>query len=134
MAVTVVIHATGLTVLLRLFNRKAIPSPLRFWPSTWFLIRITWMLIFIHLIEIVIWGVFYWLQGCMPDRESAFYFAGVTYTTVGYGDLLLPLQWRIMGPIEGLTGILMCGLSTSAFFMIVSRLLQRQGTDENSHQ
>jgi hypothetical protein len=46
----------------------------------------------------------------------------VTYTTVGYGDLVLPEQWRLLGPVEGLTGILMCGLSTGFFFALVSRL------------
>jgi hypothetical protein len=41
---------------------------------------------------------------------------------LGYGDLLLPEPCRLLAPIEGLTGILMCGLSTGVFFIIVSRL------------
>ena len=45
----------------------------------------------------------------------------VTYTTVGYGDLVLPQEWRLLGPVEGLTGILMCGLSTGFFFAVVSK-------------
>ena len=51
----------------------------------------------------------------------AVYFAGVTYTTVGYGDLLLPKEWQLFGPLEGLTGILMCGLSTAFFFAVLSK-------------
>ena len=47
----------------------------------------------------------------------------VTYTTVGYGDLVLPQEWRLVGAVEGLTGILMCGLSTGLFFAVVSKLL-----------
>ena len=74
--------------------------------------------------EIVIWALFYWWQACLPDVESSFYFSGVTYTTVGYGDLVLPKEWRLIGSVEGLTGILMCGWSTGFFFAIVNRLYE----------
>lgn len=121
-ALTVSVHAVGLTLMLKVFIRTSSLPPLRFWRVTWFLIRVAWCLILIHLVDISVWGLFYLWQGCMPDRESAFYFAGVTYATVGYGDLVLPHKWRMLGPIEGLTGILMCGLSTGLFFAIVARL------------
>ena len=40
----------------------------------------------------------------MPDLTSALYFSAVTYTTTGYGDLVLPDTWRLVGGIEALTG------------------------------
>ena len=86
-------------------------------------IRVTWWLILIHLVEISVWGLFYFWKGCLPDAESAFYFSAVTYTTIGYGDLVLSEPWRMLGPIEGLIGILMCGLSTAIFFAMISRIL-----------
>ena len=64
--------------------------------------------------------MFYLWAGCLPDAESAFYSSGVTYATVGYGDLVLPQPWRMLGPVEGLTGILMCGLSTGFFFAFLA--------------
>jgi hypothetical protein len=118
---TVAVHAIGLVVLLKVFMKPVTSPPTGFWPVTWLLVRVTWCLIFIHLIEILVWGMFFYRQNCLPDAESAFYFAGVTYTTVGYGDLVLPKAWRMLGPIEGLTGILMCGLSTGFFFAVVNK-------------
>ena len=56
--------------------------------------------------------------------EAALYFSAVTYTTTGYGDLVLPQAWRLVGAIEALTGILMCGLSTGFFFAVVSRMFR----------
>jgi len=58
----------------------------------------------------------------MPDLASALYFSAVTYTTTGYGDLLLPKEWRLIGGVEALTGILMCGWSTAFFFIVASKL------------
>ena len=58
----------------------------------------------------------------MPDLSSAFYFSAVTYTTTGYGDLVLPKEWRLVGGVEALTGILMCGLSTGFFFAVFAKV------------
>jgi hypothetical protein len=79
-------------------------------------------LILSHGVEISIWALFYWWEGCLPDAESAFYFSSVTYTTIGYGDVVLLKPWRILSAIEGVTGILMCGLSASVFFATVNRI------------
>ena len=107
-----------------------------FRPVTAIVIGLTCWLILIHLSEISVWGLFYFWQGCLPDAESAFYFSGVTYTTVGYGDLVLPKPWRIFAPLEAITGILMCGVSTGLFFALVTRWhsnwLQRR-TESESH-
>ncbi len=125
-AVTVLIHAAGLGMVLAHGLHSPARTDTRFWPITRLLIRIAWLLIVIHLIEIVVWGLFFWWQECLPDAESSFYFSGVTYATLGYGDLLLPKEWRMFGPLEALTGSLMVGLSIAFFFVIVSKsVLQR---------
>jgi hypothetical protein len=56
----------------------------------------------------------------------------VTYTTTGYGDLVLPPEWRLVGGIEALTGILMCGLSTGFFFAVVGRVYQGSSNRQES--
>ena len=125
-AATVMIHAAGLAALLSHVLRSPERPDTRFWPVTWLLIRVAWLLILLHLLEIAIWALFFWWQRCLPDLESAFYFSGVTYATLGYGDLLLPKEWRMFGPLEALTGTLMCGLSIAFFFAVLSRkFLQR---------
>src|SRR5215469_12662031 len=130
-AITVTIHAGGLGMALsHAFGSTARPET-RFLPITWLLIRIAWLLLLFHLLEIAVWALFFWWEKCLPDLEAAFYFSGVTYATLGYGDLLLPKEWRLFGPLEALTGNLMVGLSIAFFFIIVSKsVLQR--TDERS--
>ena len=122
LAITVIVHAAGMTALLKWLMRPGALVEERFWGTTWLVVRTAWYLIAIHLVEITVWAMFYWEQRCLPDLQSAVYFSGVTYTTVGYGDLVLPKQWQLLGPLEALTGILMCGLSTGFFFALVSKL------------
>jgi Ion channel len=125
-AITVLIHAAGLGILLSQLLRSTVRSETRFWPITWLLIRIAWWLILIHTVEIAVWALFFSWEKCLPDAESSFYFSGVTYATLGYGDLLLPKEWRMFGPLEALTGSLMVGLSIAFFFAVLSRkFLQR---------
>jgi Ion channel len=86
------------------------------------LICITGWTVLMHLLQIAVWAFFYaWKHG-MPDLTSAFYFSAVTYTTTGYGDLVLPKEWRLVGGVEALTGILMCGLSTGLFFAVFTKV------------
>ena len=130
LGLTVTIHAAGLSAMLPGL-RSALPER-RFWPLTWRLLGVAWRLVLLHLAEIMVWGLFYWWQKCLPDAESSFYFSAVTYTTVGYGDLVLPQEWRLVGAVEGLTGILMCGLSTGLFFAVVSKFLTATPASEQA--
>ena len=128
---TVVIHASGLGLVLTHVLHSPARTGASFWPITWLLIRVAWLLIVIHMLAIGLWALFFWEAKCLPDFESSFYFSAVTYATIGYGDLVLPKEWRMLGPIEGFTGILMFGLSTAFFFIVVSKsVLQR--ADESS--
>ena len=82
-------------------------------------------MIFLHSLVILLWAGFYRLR-CFPSWELAFYFSGSTYATVGYGDVVLPSQWRLLAPLESMTGVLMCGVSVSILFAIVTRLVDAQ--------
>ena len=120
---TVVTHALGITVMVRALSRphSASTSDLRLRRT---LLRTIWWLVLLHLAEISIWGFFYLWRGILTDAETAFYFSGVTYTTIGYGDVALAKPWRMLGPIEGLIGVLMVSMSTGFFFLVVSHFHQ----------
>src|ERR1700740_3077959 len=104
-ATTVMFHAGALAIVLNPVLRLTAQLETRFWPMTWLVVRISWWLMVVHLVEIAVWALFCGWRKCLPDAESSFYFSGVTYATIGYGDLVLPNEWRLFGPVEGLTGI-----------------------------
>jgi voltage-gated potassium channel len=92
--------------------------------STVLMVRVTSLMIGLHVAQILVWAAFYrWM--CFPRWGSAFYFSTASYSTVGDGDLVLPIAWRSLGPVEAVTGVLMCGLSASLLFAIVTRLVDR---------
>jgi len=124
MALCVVVHAFAVTGALQWMGRKPRVGRFRHW--TWLFIRLAAWMIFFHLVEITAWAWLYTWQGAMPDLKTAIYFSATTYTTTGYGDLVLPVEWRLVGSMEALTGILMCGWSTGFFFAAVSRILDAE--------
>jgi len=88
------------------------------------LVRFTIAIFILHTVQILVWAGFYRWK-CFPSWESSYYFSITSYSTVGYGDLVLPTIWRTLGSVESVTGVLTCGLSVSLLFAIVSYLVQR---------
>ena len=86
-------------------------------------VRFTSLLVCLQMFEILLWASFYRWK-CFSSWEAAFYFSAADYATVGAGDLFLKQMWRAMGPVESVTGVLMCGLSASFLFAIVTRLIR----------
>ncbi len=121
MALCVVVHAMGMTVALRLLDKMIVRMGVRFWLSTWLLVRVAGWAILLHLVEIALWAFFYTWKEALPDMTTALYFSAMTYTTTGYGDVVLPPAWRLVGGVEALTGILMCGWSAAFFFAVVDQ-------------
>jgi hypothetical protein len=121
----IAIHASGGIYLLRKFStashpRRHISVPRALWALTqFFLIILT-----LHVLETALWAEFYIWRGCFPDRETAYYFSLMTYTTVGYGDVVLPRAWRLLGVLEAMTGVLLFGWSTAMLLALTSRFRQ----------
>ena len=82
------------------------------------------VIILLHMVEIGIWAIFYYANSLFQDFETALYFSITSYTTIGFGDVVLPRAWRLVGGIEGVTGVLLCGLSTAFVFAIINAMFQ----------
>jgi hypothetical protein len=88
-------------------------------------VRLTAALIALHGLLILFWASCYRLL-CFASWGSAIYFSASSYATVGYGDVVLPLNWRMLGPLESIVGVLMCGISVSLVFAMTTRLVGRE--------
>ncbi len=77
------------------------------------LMAISVALLVAHLTSIWIWAISYMKLGGFLDLETSLYFAAATYTTLGYGDVLPPEEWRILSGAMAANGLLLFGLSAA---------------------
>ena len=93
-------------------------------------------LMLIHFTEAFIWAVFYVAWGGLPDFETALYFSLISYTIIGYGNVLLAQPMRLVGVSEELTGTFMCGWSVAVLQEIARDSVTRitSGSNRKSAQ
>ncbi|HKN16651.1 MAG TPA: potassium channel family protein [Candidatus Sulfotelmatobacter sp.] len=130
---TLLIHCIGVAALIHLARARIDRGikGLSPWRSSLLMVRFTTAMIVLHILEIFLWTSFYrWF--CFPSWETCVYFSAASYSTVGYGDVLLPHVWRLLGPVEGIAGVLMTGLSVSLLFAIATRLVESETVSKDS--
>ncbi|WP_051279684.1 ion channel [Chitinilyticum aquatile] len=74
------------------------------------------------LLQAGVWAVVFWLYEDFATFESAFYYSVVNFATLGYGDMVLKGELRLLGPLEAINGSLMLGLFASILFAVFSRM------------
>ena len=88
------------------------------------LILIFFGIMVLHITETTLWAAFYYTRALFNNFETSLYFSLTSYTTIGYGDVLLPQHWRLLGAIEGVSGVLLCGISTAFIFAVINVMFQ----------
>lgn len=73
-----------------------------------------------NCLQMALWAGLFVLLGEFDSLVSALYFSGVTFATLGYGDLVLSQPWRLLSALEAANGILMFGVSTAVMTAAVS--------------
>ena len=123
---TFTIHALGSTYWIEYLIRRHADHDGRWRRDTivWSLLSTGVMLMALHLLEALAWAaaLFMLPEGAkLKTFEEAFYFSMVTFTTLGYGDITLDPQWRLLSGVEAVNGILLVGWSTALLFTVVQR-------------
>lgn len=81
--------------------------------------RFTVLILWITLsqfIAMIIWAVLFLVMGDLHTFETALYFASVTATTLGYGDIVPTESWRLLAAACGANGFILFGVSVALLF------------------
>ncbi|MFV0474881.1 MAG: ion channel [Pikeienuella sp.] len=84
--------------------------------------------------QVGIWALVYVLNGDLPDFQTAIYFSMSSFTTLGYGDVVLSGRNAILGPMEACNGILMAGLATGFLFSTFQAGFEKREADETARR
>jgi hypothetical protein len=96
------------------------------------LIKVGWVVLIMYLVsimEVLVWAVAYVVLDAIEELEKALYFSMVTFTTLGYGDVVLDKGRRFLASIEAVNGIIMFGWSTAILIAAVERVYYRREAD-----
>jgi len=89
---------------------------------------IMWMCIGIG-VEATIWALLYLFSPAitvLSDFQTAFYFSMVTYTTLGYGDIVLTGDWRTLSSVQAANGVIIFGWTTALIFYFIQRIFKAE--------
>ncbi len=119
----ILIHATGVRAVTDHVARHSRTIMLRpkIWRADVLMLSSILLLLALHLLETLTWAASLVYGGLVPSWRTAGFFAGNTYTTVGYGDVPLPAGWEMLAPIIAISGLFTFGWSGSVLVDIVAR-------------
>ena len=133
---TVVIHAVALDRLVALLKKLG-PKSFKLLHNHWEipLMVITVLGVFLaHFIQIWLWALlFHYLEPeILHDLETALYFSTSSFTTVGFGDIFLNKDWRLLSSFEAANGFLLFGWSTAFIFEVIYKLYRETHINKTS--
>jgi voltage-gated potassium channel len=123
---TVGIHTVGAAWWLSSLGKKIVKRQQSNQPTRLFrsILSTACVLILLHILEAFLWALLFMVipaRGGLDSLREALYFSMVTFTTLGYGDITLNADWRLLAGVEGMVGIVVFGLTTAMLFAVIQK-------------
>lgn len=125
-AITIVVHGLGTSWWLQRVGKRYPGASKRLTVpgKAGVVIQTVLFMVFLHFIEILLWAIAYMLVAAeeFESFEAAIYFSAVTFTTLGYGDITLSSNWRLLSGFEAIGGIVLIGWTTAFLYAVLQRM------------
>jgi hypothetical protein len=79
-----------------------------------------------NLLQVALWGGLFVLLGEFEDLYAAIYHSGVNFTSLGYGDVVMGAEWKLLGPLEAANGVLMMSMTAAALTAMLQQTVRSQ--------
>ena len=90
------------------------------------LFSVTLVLLVGHLVQIGIWAWLFVAVEEFDNFQTAFYHSAVNFAALGYGDIVMSEETRLLGALEAANGVLMFGLSAATLYAVLIKLIARE--------
>ena len=120
---TCIVHTGASWIIVQIVRKRSnVPARHRLYHAMLSLNFIVLLMIVATLFESMIWALGYLAVEVFSHFEEALYFSIVTFTTLGYGDITLDQNWRLLASFEAANGIIMFGWSTGMVIAVIHHL------------
>ncbi len=120
--ITIFIHSFTTRFIVYIVYKRNLEHVLHLYLKGFWTAIIVFILLMTSIIEAGVWALSYMLIHAIPVFENALYFSIVTFTTLGYGDITLSENWRLLASFEAAVGIIIFGWSTAIVMAVVQKL------------
>jgi hypothetical protein len=126
MVVCLLLQALLLLMVIHYYrhHREHIDSP-SLWSSLAVVSMVMVLLVIGNLAQIAIWASLFRLVGEFQAFSEAFYHSAVNFATLGYGDIVMSPEYKVLGPLEAINGVLMIGVSTAALMSVFQDAIRK---------
>ena len=118
MVATTVIHAGGMLLAMQMSGAPKSPPSKRLRRLS-LVSGVVILMFLVSVLEVLVWALTYLALNAIEGLEKALYFSMVTFTTLGYGDVVLEERWRLLASFEAANGIIMFGWTTAIVMAVV---------------
>ncbi|MEJ2317318.1 MAG: ion channel [Gammaproteobacteria bacterium] len=101
------------------------------WPAGVVIGAVMLMLLIGNLMQVAIWALLFMLVGEFEAYNSAFYHSLVNFASLGYGDIVMSEEYRLLGALEALNGVLMVGISAATLMSFFQDAFKRVFSTRN---
>ena len=126
MALCLLLQALLLAVAIRYYSRHEheLRTP-SFLSSLIVIIVVMLLLVIGNLAQVAIWAQLFNMLGEFEAFSAAFYHSAVNFSTLGYGDIVMSEEYRLLGPLQAINGVLMIGASTAALMAVFQDAIKK---------
>ncbi|MFT3987015.1 ion channel [Aestuariivirga sp.] len=123
---TIFAHGVGLRFIGRWFHRAWSENKpfAESWRADLILTCVVASLAVLHLLEPLLWAVPIYVSGILPSLRDAYYFVLQSYTTLGAGNVTLPENWRLFGPVIAISGLFAFGWTASVLVTVMAEFVR----------
>ena len=118
------VHVMGLDGITNLYSKKThnlVGNDQHPFVASWYFGETILLMLLLHIVDTCIWGAVLYGMKLIPNIHDAFYFAANTYTSLGYGEVPLGLDWRELSPLMAISGLFTFACTTGQLFNVMGQ-------------